>query len=50
MAEKRKLYRVLSDNMKEREPLQDVGVEGRIMLWWSLMKYSLCGLESSVSG
>jgi hypothetical protein len=26
--------------MKERELLQDIGVEGRIMLRWSLMKYS----------
>ena len=31
----------LSDNVKEREPLRDVGVDGSIMLWCSLMKYSL---------
>lgn len=33
----------LSDNMKEREPLRDVVVDGSIMLCCSLMKYSLTG-------
>ena len=40
MGEKRDVYRVLLGNLRERDHLEDPGVDGRIILRWSFMKWN----------
>ena len=43
-------YVVLVENVKERNLLEDIGVDRRIVLKWILNKMGGCGLHSSGSG
>jgi hypothetical protein len=44
--EKRNVNRVLEGNLKERDPLEDTDIDGRIILKWILQKSNrrVCGL------
>jgi hypothetical protein len=37
-------------NLKVRDHLEDLGVDGRIILEWILWKYGKCGMDASGSG
>jgi hypothetical protein len=43
----RNAYKISSENLKGRDHLEDVGVDGKIILEWILRKQ--CGNESSGS-
>jgi len=41
MDERRGVYRVLVGNLKERDHLEDSGVDGRIILRWIFRKWDV---------
>jgi hypothetical protein len=46
MEDRRGAYRVLAGNLRERDHLEDPGVDGRIILRWIFRKWDgECGLD-----
>jgi len=48
MEDRRGVYRVLAGNLKERDHLEDPGVDGRIILRWIFRKWDVGTWTESV--
>jgi hypothetical protein len=49
MDDMRKAYKILLENLKGRDHLEDTGIDGKMILEWIIKRVGRCGLDAFVS-